>query len=340
MKNLAPGRKNVPSPRLRYVDMAKCVMLMFVITSHTEAWFVELPVDPILISTFWICSGYTSGRVVCLARKARSLIVPYFVMTALCFMFSVFVAGRDILWTDILGAVYSRYVMYAGDVSASNPCLLRLFNAPLWFLTSLFTGWCVYAVLMRFRRMRTQVAAVAVSLVLAWGATYLPVLLPWSLDTALFAGPMIWIGHHMRRLGVPERRPTAFMLVSGVLYVLFAWMQGWSNYSVRYYGHLWPVPVFSGVTGVAALLSVCMAVERSRAARLLSEINRQSLYIFGMQMIFIGLVPCGWAVMEGWPQRLAAALLSSVCGGWVVGRLMNALTHKAAGLTERFRTRS
>lgn len=204
MENREERPPERPGQRLVYVDMAKCVMLMFVIVSHTEAWRLELPVDPILISTFWICSGYTSGPSVSLRRKATGLLVPYFAMSALCLLFSWLVAGRDIVSRDILGILYSRYVALAAPASETNPCLMPLCNSPLWFLTSLFTGFCVYASLMRIRTLRTQTLAAGLCLALAWAATYLPVLLPWSIDTALFAGPMIWAGHQMRRFNVLE----------------------------------------------------------------------------------------------------------------------------------------
>lgn len=328
MENREERPPERPGQRLVYVDMAKCVMLMFVIVSHTEAWRLELPVDPILISTFWICSGYTSGPSVSLRRKATGLLVPYFAMSALCLLFSWLVAGRDIVSRDILGILYSRYVALAAPASETNPCLMPLCNSPLWFLTSLFTGFCVYASLMRIRTLRTQTLAAGLCLALAWAATYLPVLLPWSIDTALFAGPMIWARHQMRRFNVLESLwKLKWRLAACIaLYAAFAWLQGWGNVSVREYGRWWPVPVLSSLTGVPALMLLCKAFEHSLAARLLSAINRQALYIFGMQMMFINLVPRHLPFMDGWPQTLAAALLLSICGGWATGRAMSWLT--------------
>lgn len=313
--------------RVLFLDMARAIMLGFVILAHTEASFMSTFVTVALLPVFWLASGYLSSGRVDFRRKALTLLVPYVVMTVLCFIFTMVYMGWPLNLHEVFGAFYARFVFRAAPPGPGNEPLMAFFNSVLWFLPSLFTAWCFFALLSRLRTLPLQLAGVAVCLALTYASTFLPVLLPWSLDTApAFASVMI-VGRWLRQYRLMELKYARWaMILAGTgLYVLFNYLVGPENTSIRDFGNsiwLWyPAAVSGGVV----ITTICRLFDNTTFCKVAAWFNNGALFIFGMQLVFIKFLEetdAFWRV-ESWKIRAILVLILCFFGGKLLSFLYN-----------------
>jgi len=317
----APSRR-----RLLFVDGAKGFALICVMLGHTAGGGLVSYIDNFLLPVFWLAAGFTSRLDFSLRRKFRSLIVPYLLMSAVCLLFTAVQSTSSIGWLSLLGIIYSRFSLLPFDDYGAHLVLMNLNNSVLWFLTSLFTAYCFFYVILHCGRLRWQAIASAAFVACGYFYQYIPILLPWSIDTALFIAPLMWCGHMLRRCGVLERYGWRLLLVAIPLYALCNAFAGPSNYSVRLMGDCYPASFGCGVTGAVALLIIFRSLERTYITRAFALLNAKALYIFGLQLIFIAAAAyvCGHLHLSLWLTVTCQILLATAGGyaaGIVAGRL-------------------
>lgn len=329
--------------RLLGIDMAKIIGLVIVLLTHTEIYYRMAYVDNMSLPVFWICAGYTTLSAISLRRKAMKILIPYVVMSALCLLYTRCYRHEPVGWTQIEGILYARAWIEAGSPGPENPFIMTAYNSVLWFLPSLFTAYCLYKFILLTRGVRTQSLLCALSLAVMYQLTYLPVLLPWSLDTVFFYAPLMWVGGMLRRHDLIARGGWRLALACAVLYLCINYLTGPTNYSVRDLGAWWPAAFGCAVTGVIPLLWFCSLFERTWLAVAMSWLNRQALFIFGMQMVFINLAIeyFGPTVIFSWKLRVLIILIYCFAGGTAIGWLYRLAERPVKNLfSSRLRTRS
>ncbi len=313
--------------RIASIDAAKGVLLIIVLISHGcgflnyRDWFCAC-----YMCAFFVLSGYTSGRIaadggagVYLSRCKKSavrLLKPYFGWTAVILavdsinrlIAGSFSAGR--LLHGALGALYSRYCLYP---LGSEPNVYFLDkNGALWFLTCFLCARLIFiGALYLIDREKTASRTALVMLALLAASVCLsglPVLLPWSIDTA-FAGAFFMLSGYLYRGWENSRlekhpepasgagRSAAGALrtdrilgaaVLGVLYLMLVPVNGYINMSVRIYGShgVWSVPLFLlvGLSGTAlyAALGKLLSLVRPVGC-FLSYVSKSAFALLAMQ---------------------------------------------------------
>lgn len=315
---------------IEFVDMAKCLMLVAVVVSHSEANFMADCVDPFIIPLFWVCSGYTSRSDFSL-RKRLSVIWAYFIMTAVCMtvcsIFPILCQYASLNATDVWGALYARDTLYAAPPSASNPVLLRMCNNPLWFLPSLFSTYCLFRVVMTTRLLLAQIFLCSVSLFIGTLLTLSPYLLPWSVDLAFVSVIFMCFGHWVRRYSLIEKMTASGVVACIVFYTCMWGYTGLINPSVRDYGAHWPSMILTGCVGSLALLLLCRYAARGWVGRLSVIIDKGALMIFGLHLLFVETSKqlCS-GVVGDWKLRVLITIAMSFVGGWLVWKAWSLLT--------------
>ena len=136
-------------------------------------------------------------------KKARRLLVPYFGYNLFLFLF--FFVKNDLLagqvsaqsFFPLLGILYSRNCLFPAD-APGNVYFMQILNAPTWFLTCMFLAYLIFWLLMRAAKGNMKKALylnfglLLASVLLHYLCT---VLLPWSLDCALYSLSLIHILH-------------------------------------------------------------------------------------------------------------------------------------------------
>lgn len=311
--------------RLAWVDGAKCLSVLALALGHTPGYGLTYWIDTALLPLFWLAAGLTSSDNFSLIRRFRVLGKAYLVMSAICVLFTLVLAKGHLPEWWWLGVIYGRCWLQT-DVQTAPTVLMDCHNAVLWFLPSLFTGYCMYRLLLYFKKDWQRWLASAVSLFVCWGSLRLPVLLPWGLDLALFVGPVMWAGRWLRKSDLLDRRPLTVFLTGGLTFALAHHFTGHTNMSVSQLGHCAPWGGFvTGVSGGVAILALCSMAKDTCAVKRLARLNADSLYIFGLQLVAFAVAGI-FAAKTGLPlaAEVTLQMLLAILLGVAAGKMFSA----------------
>lgn len=276
--------------RLNYIDIAKGLGIILVVLSHIRNSDVVNYALSFYVTIFFFCSGYTTsyspqgdpGMMAQFKRHAIKLLKPYVFFSILL----VLISG-EIYLQGLIGIVYSRYSLYP----LSNPDIHHFLiygNYPLWFLTCMIVAYLLFYVIVYNPKYRYYL--VSLYLVLTIAMTQLPILLPWSIDTAFFMAIFMLAGMETRK-----RMPNLFqsktihplVLFAIIIYVLLVPLCFDVNLSVREYGSSIAVCFVAGLTGSLMTVYAARLLENTFAGTMLQKIGQHSLTIFCIQIPFI-----------------------------------------------------
>ncbi len=302
--------------RIGWIDITKVLGLVIVLMNH--AGLVLGPVNffggMFYVPVFFVLAGYTYryrpevslaayGR-----KKAGRLLAPYFGYNLFLFLF--FFVKDSLLggsvgkasFAPLLGVLYSRSYLYAGTVQGQTPLMTTL-NGPTWFLTGLFTALMGYELLMRRTKgdRRRLLAGMAVCLAASWGLSFLPVLLPWSLDTMFLHMILLGTGMLLAREDAIEklyRKPGSILVLLAVFLVLSV-LSGTGNLSVRDYGRFLPFYLGAALSGSVLAMLAARWMERhlGRAAEVLAFMGSHTLGILCLHLFVFMFVQAGYQAL-------------------------------------------
>lgn len=273
--------------RLEFIDISKGIGIILVLFNHVESYQWVTFSSFFVISIFFFCSGYTFSfnqeekfRFITVVKKLPKLLKPYFFFSVLLLL--IF---NDFSLRAISGIVYSRYCLFPIGTDE----IYRLFivgNFPLWFLTCMSLCYLLYAVYLRFFKYKYIV--LAVYFLASVAMSHLPILLPWSIDTApLLTIFMILVYEIKVRNLLTEKR---LVLLCAIIYVFALRFTEGVNISVREYGNSQSLFLVAGFAGCMILTNLALLLEKSKVCRIpLVLLGRHSLTIFCMEIPFIVL---------------------------------------------------
>lgn len=299
-----PNFAGIKSSRFVWVDAAKGVAILLVLLSHSDfgnfcSYLSEsLPgisyvaklisyATASYMPLFYVLSGYTfKDAPDVLKKRFMRLMTPYFIWGTFALLVSwgyIFMAEHSFLsfFRPAVGLCYSRFSLYPlGD--EPNIRLLPFCSGALWFLTSLFTSYACFMLLYKFQRYKWALIAIYIVAIIAM--TPLPVLLPWSVDTAPAGALFIFLGYKMKEkkwfsLSLYKKLFSFVVLICVYKYLVS--LNGPINMSVREYGResfLSPI-LFLLIGGVGSYLYCvcCQILEKIRLAGMLAYVGRISL---------------------------------------------------------------
>lgn len=279
--------------RLAWADQAKGIGIIAVVVAHTALDFTwwGVFINSFHMPLFFFLSGvfFSMNRPAPdhIRRKARSLLLPYFVFAGLSYLYFLarYHFGTASYYEDL-----NVWQVFAGIFYSAGTREWMDFNLPLWFLTCLFVTEMLFFALRR--RIRTK-AALAAALGIFAVAGYLdglynPVKLPWGIDVALTAVVFFGAGHLLkdavRRL---LAQPTLVRLALGVLFLLanIAALTQRMNLNMKVHGQFYDfyLAAFCGIAWCLLLSSVIRS-------RLLSYLGRHAIILLAVHMPLLGIV--------------------------------------------------
>ena len=184
--------------------------------------------------------------------------------------------GNYSLKDAVEGLLYSRYSLYP-IIEENNVFLLKsTMNSPLWFLTSMFTSILLVEPLFRSKRIAN---VIIIYLLLSIILSFLPILLPWSIDTATVGALLIYYGRNR----ITTTYDTKSFVITLFLYVFLVYFERTNNISVREYGTHGFFSVLTyiieGVLEYNLLVYVLRGIEYSLLSRIFSLLGRMSLML-------------------------------------------------------------
>lgn len=293
--------------RLVWLDAVKGILILFIMISHSCGFplgcrfFVGG-----FVFAFFVLSGFTfhiqpinKG----VLKKTKTLLIPYFFYGIL----SVFVLFlRDILLNgfnisflfDKVGVLlYSRYCLYSpyNCEESGNVFFLRMGLEPIWFLTCLFMSF-VWTYIYFNSIIIIRKFLLLLFFAIPFFCTYMPILLPWSLDTSFVGALLIIIGYYLRepfmtgkvcRSGMYFFPPFLFIVTNIFLFIIPTLITGTGNVSVGYYensfeGYL--SIIIQGITKAFIFSFIFIIYERTQIVKAFAFLGRQSLRLMCLHL--------------------------------------------------------
>lgn len=309
--------------RLQYVNLAKVCGLFLVLLSHSMLSGLSVLLyfgNIVLIPIFFVCAGYTTTRDFSLKKKAKKLLVPYFVIN----FFLLVIFCKNISWLNVAGVFYSRFSLFPIDAvpDADNLFFFGFhnppYNSPLWFLTAMTVAYILYRPLFRLKGRKAAVLATAYAAI-SYLSSFLPVLLPWSIDTAFMLAVFMYLGACLRRWNILERKIWIAPCLIAYLAVIVCKIP--INLSVRIFGDdLWQyILVIVGAVSGSCLLLMFLKIFEKFNLPFLNFLSANALIIFAVQMPILEGVGLWCRSLSFYPEITALTQIASafVLGGAV-----------------------
>ncbi|MCM1160342.1 MAG: acyltransferase family protein [Roseburia sp.] len=303
--------------RKAYIDVAKFLGIFLVLMNHIELTvpFVNFYGGMFYVPVFFVTAGMTfynkeEGLFVFSGKKAKRLLVPYFVCNGFLY---VFFLGKSLIGqqgigkeqlTALIGIFYSRNSLYIPGYEP-NVYFMTILNSPTWFLTAIFLTYILLkcSFLVTKGRKKALVAFTVCMLSVGTALHYFcPILLPWSLECIpLFYCYMI-VGYFIREEQLLERKKLLYpLLLAGTpLFVLLCHKNGSANISVGMFGESVLLGLFNGLFSSLLVLWLCKAGEACMPKRLtecLSSLGRITLSLLCYHMFVFALLQTGLSIV-------------------------------------------
>lgn len=275
--------------RLDYIDITKGIGIILVVLSHTDYSDIMHYTLAFYVPIFFFCSGYTTsqpqiGLKENFRHHAIKLLKPY-----LFFNIILLLIFHQFYFQGLIGIFYSRYCLYPSD--STEP--YRFFingNYPLWFLTCMIVAYFLLYLIIYQPKYQFYIggAYLAITVLLS----HLPILLPWSIDTAFLMALFMYIGWLIRQK-IPNlfsAKIHPFIIIAAIFYFLLLPFCKDINLSVREYGTSIATCIIAGLTGCIITIFLAKLLTNTLTGNILHHIGRHSLTIFCIEIPFIVLI--------------------------------------------------
>ena len=269
--------------REAWLDIAKCFGIILVIINHLDIKirFVTFLGGMFYMPLFFVASGYTyRNKGECFWQyalgKAKRLLIPYAVCNIFLFAFFTWRTG-EFSKPALLGIFYSRSMLMTAE-STWNMALMPNLNAPTWFLTCIFLCLCLYFVIDRkFEDEKKRRLVIAIAMLLGMVCRYVsPILLPWSIENALYFLGLLELGRYLKEKGLAWLRKNQWIYVNFLLlFVTLSYLNGSVNVSISQYGR--SMILYFAVGALGSLL--CMKV---------AELAEKHVFVLARPLAFVG----------------------------------------------------
>ena len=290
--------------RLEYIDTVKGIGILFVVYTHVN--YTPLPLSLIYsfhMPLFFILSGMLFSRDrytdfgAFLRRRLQTLMLPYLVV-CLVSLAGLFVLERCL--PELYDRTREEYISYFCQIFLAQGSKGML-NVPMWFVPCLFAVEIMYYFLAKLEisvRIPACMALAALGWLLESGLlAFDNTVLPWTLDSALFAlgfyaaGNMAFpaVKRGVERIRDHRHRRILCMdliLIGVVLWLPLALLNGKISLGSRVLGN--GILLFlTGVFGTVALFGLGILLEKCRFLRFC---GRNSFYIMAVHFMIRGYV--------------------------------------------------
>lgn len=201
--------------RIIWIDAAKGLAILLVMLGHLG---INIPIigkylTPFRMPLYFIITGYfiSSGVILkkFIPKRLKRLLIPYFfygISINCIVLFTVWLNDELTIQTIVdkfIGLLYSRYCLLPLGTDG-NTYYLSTF-APGWFLTALFVASALFIPFLYLPSKRIK-CLILVYFVISFLLNRLPILLPWSLDTAFIGALFIFVGYKLNNSNINPPR--------------------------------------------------------------------------------------------------------------------------------------
>ena len=240
--------------RKKYIDAVKGFCIILVLFGHAGGIpFIGGILMACFMQTYFIVAGitYTDRNEETFGqfalKKAKRLLVPYAVYGT-----GLWIADcicERLTLPEILrggaGIVYARHCLFLYHGHQDNLFLLDNLNGQLWFLPAIFISYILFWFIVKADKKLRPIIIVGY-VILNIGTSFLPILLPWSLDTVFITADLMYFGFlikpclkYIEELDIKKVfKPKAIfpIMFVAIIYLASVKLCGGINTSVRIFG--------------------------------------------------------------------------------------------------------
>lgn len=294
------------SKRLSYIDIAKGIAMIFIVFGHTiihtpNAYSIYQYIYSFHVVLFFILSGFTysnkRGLKEFIFVKFKKLMTPFFIFATL-FLIPYFLLAH-----------YTSFNIEIADISEIKSLLLEIIygngnnlalkqNTSLWFLPALFSSEVIYRCLDKVNIKYKDIFLTLLLLVVSYISTYMQIVLPWGINTALALLVFFQLGILIKKYEVIEKinRSLIIKIVLIILSVSTIYIYSknktvdCANYSYGVYG------IFLFTSLVLPLLIIWVSKVINKC-KLLEYIGKNTLSILIFHKLFVILFQLNYSFM-------------------------------------------
>ncbi|CAM3643417.1 acyltransferase family protein [Cohnella lubricantis] len=270
--------------RLEWADIAKGIAIILVLVAHTPLEYdpIGIFINSFHMALFFAISGFfyrTDAHpsfAAFLAKKARTLLIPYVSFATVSFLYFLlrYHFGDSAYYADLSVMRQFFGIFYSAGIREWMD-----FNLPLWFLTCLFSVEVIYYWIARLAGSRVLIlyTLLTCSLLGYLDSVVNPYKLPWSLDVAMTAVVFFGLGHLFKSLiDYLVSLPLAAKIIGGLLFLglNIAFTVQRVNLNMKLLGHYIDF-YMAAICGIVLCLLLSSAI-RSKA---LAYLGRNALII-------------------------------------------------------------
>lgn len=189
------------------------------------------------VSMFFVLSGLTfnihSNIKSSIIKKLKRLLIPYFFYGITITFFTDILAHRGLKYEHYIGILYSRNQIFVNDEHSEYG--LSVGCLPIWFLTALFVSYLLVYLWLKHENLHKLLCYMYILLAIVM--SYLPILLPWSIDVAPIGAVLIILGINYKKAFLNKQDPWIYFILF-LSYPLIVYINGHTNMSIRYYGDI------------------------------------------------------------------------------------------------------
>lgn len=293
--------------RIGWIDIAKGICMISVVAGHLGVVGVNKVVFSYHMTVFFLLSGYTLKNNLSLetvGRRFHSLMVPYFFT---CIAVTAMDVGNMVVLngarefaaiTKKIGYDLTRSFLASGSVKTFGSLDIGGRIGAIWFLPATFFAVVLVQFLLKYVQDRKTRYAITVPAALLSCLSARFIWLPFSIQSAFLAAPVVLLGYDLKELGVLTRLTWKhFLLCLGVFLLGLAMDKTLIYYvtaSMSDYG-------LSMLCGLASSLCILYLSQKLEFCKPLSWVGRNSIYFLCIHLFEM-------ETMGKWFQKLLEQL--------------------------------
>lgn len=233
--------------------------------------------------------------------RGRQLLIPYFVLyIIMMLLFIPFVGSVD---TYLTPSELVFWLLY-GAGPPGQPTYL-------WFLPVLYFGLLLFTVIesathTQDPRVRWPLVVLLPILALWITSAFSPILVPWRVNSVLFATAFCIIGHEMKRfrglrswLTDSKIRDGVIFIILSVVLIIISQYNGFISHADDWFGTNGWLYLITGTSGTIVIFMLASLFKSSSISRKIQFLGANSQVIYEIHPIFAYLTPV-IAVLFGW----------------------------------------
>lgn len=270
--------------RILWIDVAKGICMISVIAGHLGVEAISNIVFSYHLTVFFLLSGYMLKNDLnheSLNRKFRKTMTPYFITCAAVMAMDVFnqivlnkvKTFRSI--TRVIGVDLLRSYFASGSIKTFGAIELGKRIGAIWYLPATFFAVLIAQVLLKYVADRKKRYLITVPLALLACISARFVWLPFSIQSAFLAAPVLLLGYDWRQSGALDRISVKQFLVCAGIYLagIVCKVTPFYYVSAKMIDF-----VFSPVCAICSSICVIYIAQKIANCKPLGWIGRNSIY--------------------------------------------------------------